>query len=385
MSGMKNFLKINKCRVCGQALFQEPLLRYKNMPRAVQYLPDAKSLKNDRGINLEVSQCSGCGLVQLNNVPVPYYREVIRAAGVSGEMNDFRTKQFNDFAKKYALKDRKVIEIGCGRGEYLSIMSRVGLNAYGLEYNEASVNDCVKNNLRVSGGFVESDNYKIDSAPFSAFFILNFFEHLPDPNSTLRGIYNNLADGAVGIVEVPNFDMILRNRLFSEFMRDHLLYFTKETLITALSLNGFEVIECNVVWYDYIISAVVKKKGKMDFSSFDKHQKKIIKELKEFIDSFDGKDIAVWGAGHQAFAILSFLNSVGKIKYVVDSAAFKQGKFSPVTHIPIVSLKHLVANPVGAIIIMAGSYSDEVKKIIMEKFDKKIKIAILRDYGLEIV
>jgi hypothetical protein len=34
---------------------------------------------------------------------------------------------------------------------------------------------------------------------------------------------------------------------------------------------------------------------------------------------------------------------------------------------------------------MAASYSDEVARIIRQKFDKNINISILRDFGLEVV
>ena len=70
---------------------------------------------------------------------------------------------------------------------------------------------------------------------------------------------------------------------------------------------------------------------------------------------------------------------------VVDSAAFKQGKYTPVTHIPIVSPSALVLDPVDAIIVMAASYSDEIARNIRQKFDANIKVAILRDFGLEVV
>jgi hypothetical protein len=106
-SNGNNFIPINKCRVCGNNFFREPLLRYENMPKAAQYLPDAKSLGSDTAVDLEVCQCSGCGLVQLNNHPVPYYREVIRASSVSEEMKDFRKKQFALLAEKYLLKKKK--------------------------------------------------------------------------------------------------------------------------------------------------------------------------------------------------------------------------------------------------------------------------------------
>jgi hypothetical protein len=40
---------------------------------------------------------------------------------------------------------------------------------------------------------------------------------------------------------------------------------------------------------------------------------------------------------------------------------------------------------VDAVMVMAASYSDEVAKIIRQKYDGKIKVAILRDFGLEVV
>lgn len=347
----------------------EPLLKYENMPMVAQHLPDEATIARDKGMDLEIYQCAGCGLVQLVGEPVSYYREVIRAAGISPEMKEFRSGQFKDFVKKYSLAGKKIIEIGCGRGEYLTIMSQTGADAYGLEYGDDSAAQCLKNGLKVSKGFVETEDYKIDNSPFDAFFVLSWLEHLPNLNLMLAGISNNLADGAVGIVEVPNFDMILRDNLFSEFMRDHLFYFTKETLKTTLQINGFEVLECKEVWHDYIISAVVKKRRKTDLALFSDKQAKLKKEIEDYINRFAPGKVAVWGAGHQAFATLALLNLEGKIKYVVDSASFKQGKFTPATHIPIVAPEKLNSDPVEAIIIMAGSYADEVAKIIHEKYN----------------
>lgn len=378
-------MSINKCRVSNHNFFKEPLLRYENMPSAAQFLPDAGSLKSDKGVILEVFQCSGCALVQLSQEPVPYYKEVIRAASFSEEMKDFRKKQFSGFIQKFSLKGKKVIEIGCGRGEYLSILQQCGVEAYGLEYSKKSVAECIKNGLKVLRGFIQSRRDGLKYAPFDAFFMLSFLEHLPDPNAALSGISSNLAEGAIGLIEVPNFDMILRNKLFSEFTADHLLYFTRETLKMTLMLNGFEVIDCCEVWHDYIISAVVKKRTKLDLSLFDKQRKKLKEEIKRYILRFQDKKIAIWGAGHQALAIISLMGLAGKIKYVVDSAPFKQGRYTPATHIPIVSPEVLAKDHVDAVIVMAGSYCDEVARTMREKFGKKINISILRDFGLEAI
>jgi len=376
---------LDTCRVCGRPFFGEALLRYENMPKAAQFLPDAASLAQDKGFDLDVRQCSGCGLVQLSSEPVAYYREVIRAAGFSEEMKAFRMRQFQSFIGNHDLQKKKVIEIGCGRGEYLTLMQQAGADAYGLEYAGESVRECVNREMKVSQGFIESAATPLHSAPFDAFYILNFLEHLPCPNSILRGIYRNLADDAVGLVEVPNFDMILRNMLFSEFAADHLLYFTKDTLTTALRLNGFDVIECSEVWHDYILSAVVRKRKKTDLSPFSDQRSRLKHELEDYLRLFPKNKVAIWGAGHQTFAVIALADLAGKVRYVVDSAHFKQGKYTPATHVPIVPPEALVSDPVDAVIVMAASFSDEVANIIRLRFNKKMCVSVLRDYGLEVL
>jgi len=139
------------------------------------------------------------------------------------------------------------------------------------------------------------------------------------------------------------------------------------------------------VWYKYIISVTVKKRKKLDVSNFYIYQEKLKNEIGKYLNSLKDKKIAIWGAGHQALAVISLANLAGKIKYVIDSALFKQGKLTPASHIPIVSPDTLNSDPVDAIIIMAAGYSDEVSRIIQQNYDRKIQISILRDYGLEVL
>ena len=369
------------CRVCNGTLLS--LMTYENMPKAAQNLPDKQTIDSgqDAGVDLEVCQCEDCGLIQLNNEPVEYYKEVIRASAFSEEMKQFRIKQFKNFVTRYNLSDKNVIEVGTGKGEYLALMKQFVTNAYGLEYGEESVSRCRENDLNVVKGYIDRYDYNIPYGPYDAFFILNFFEHIPEPNVMLKGLCNNLTDDAIGLVEVPNFDMILRQNLYSEFIGDHIFYFTKETLRSTLSKNGFEVIDCKEIWYDYILSAVVKKRKATDLSPFKSHKKNIENVIDNYISSYN--KVAIWGAGHQALTVLSLANLGNKIQYVIDDADFKQNKYTPATHIPIVSSQTLREKPVDAIIVMAASYSDEGAKKIRQNFDKDIDVSILRDYGLE--
>ena len=372
-----------RCRICQRPLFDQPLARYANMPRVAQFLPDASTVEADRGLDLVVCQCSGCGLVQLDSEPVHYYKDVIRAAGLSAEMRAFRDAQFGAFVSRFGLTGRKAIEIGCGRGEYLSALNAAGALGHGVEHGEESVAACVAQGLRVTRGFVDAPDHLLADGPFDAFLILNFLEHLPDPNATLRGIRHNLSENGVGMVEVPNFDAILRERQFAEFMSDHLLYFTAATLTTALTVNGFDVLECSEQFHGYILSALVRKRAPLDLSAFHLQQSRQRDQVHEFIRRFAPGRVAIWGAGHQAFAIMALLDIGSSIRYVVDSAPFKQGKFTPATHIPIVAPEQLMADPVDAVIVIAGGYSDEVARIVRATYDPKMKVAIWRESGLE--
>ena len=100
---------------------------------------------------------------------------------------------------------------------------------------------------------------------------------------------------------------------------------------------------------------------------------------------YGSDSVAVYGAGHQALAVLALANLGGSVKYVVDDAPFKQNKYTPATHVPIVSSKMLETDPVDAVIVMAASYSDEVVKKLKQKYKNKIGLSVLRSNGLEIL
>ena len=372
------------CRVCGGALFGKPLLHYGNMPSSAQNFPDAASLAGETGAGLTVRQCSCCGLVQLENDPVPYYKEVIRAAAVSPVLRDLKTRQFAEFIRKYSLRGKKIVEIGCGRGEFLGLLPPLGIDAFGLEYSEAAVRDCLKAGLKAGRGYPDAGMPPLAEGQFDAFLLLMFLEHMPDPNSALKALSANLKEGAVGLVEVPNFDMLVRANLFSEFIGDHLLYFTRETFLATLNLNGFEVLDCAELRDGYVLSAEVRKRAPLDLSGFTGRQAEITAGLNAFLSRFGEKKVAVWGAGHQALAVLALAELGGKVRYVVDSAPFKQGKFTPATHLPVVPPDALRSDPVEAVIVMAASYSDEVAGLLRRDFPTGLKVAILRDHGLEI-
>ena len=317
--------------------------------------------------------------MQLQSPPVPYWRDVIRAAGISPEMRSFRLRQFGDWLAKHGLLGRKVLEVGCGQGEYLSLLAQAGAQAYGIEHRAESIATCRQHGLQVDQLSLEQPDQLVPHGPFDGFIMLSFLEHLPEPHLALQAIAANLKEGGIGLLEVPNFDMIIEQALFAEFIPDHLYYFTKQTFRSLIESNGFELLDCRPVWHDYILSATIRKRQALDLSRLKEAQEQLEISFTRFIDSFPPGRVAIWGAGHQALALISLMKLSSRIACVIDSAPFKQGRYTPASHLPILPPEHLSSAELDAVIVLTASYTDEVLRQIRARHGMRFTLAYLKN------
>jgi len=373
------------CRMCGGGLPSSPILSYPNSPQSAQGFLESRDQK-DQVVDLHIYQCESCGHVQHVLPPVPYFKDVIRAIAFSSEMGKFRKTQLSHWIDKFNLSEKRLIEIGCGRGEYLELLSQSGARSlFGIENAHGSVQASKAQGFDVRTAYLTPGFSNPWPKPFEAFAIFSFIEHWPDLKGSLSGLRSVLVEGAIGLIEVPNFEFILANGLYSEFTTDHIHYFDQQTLRVALELNGFDVLSIKKVWHDYILSAEVRKRLPLKTESFNTKRQHIATELNSFADRFEPGRVVIWGAGHQALAVMSMAELQKRVSHVVDSAAFKQKKYTPGTRLLIKSPESLSIDKPQAIIVMAAAYSDEVARTLAEKYPFINHVAILREDQLEIV
>lgn len=360
------------CKICNSKLCEKNLIKINNAPISAQDFRLNKNIKSK--INLIIKECSGCGIVQVINRPVNYYKKVIRSVGFSPQMLKFRQNQFKNFTSKYKLKNKSAIEVGCGRGDYLEIIKKYIINSYGLEGSKSNYILAKKKGLNVINGFISNKNFKITNKKFNAFFIFSYLEHIPNINDFLSGLNNNLEEDSIGIIEVPNFEKILKKNLYSEFIVDHLYYFTNKTLDFLLQRNGFEIIKIKHIWGGYILSATVRKRKNLKID-LNYHLKAIKKQLLNIIKKYSNKQkVVIWGAGHQSLTLLSSLKLEKKIKYIVDSASFKQNKYAPGTNLKVLTPTILKRDNIKLLLVVAAGFNNEVCKIA-KGYNQKITIA----------
>ena len=214
----------------------------------------------------------------------------------------------------------------------------------------------------------------------------------------LKAIWNNLAEDGMGLVTVPSLEYILEKGSYYELIRDHIAYYTFDTLRALLNHCGFEVLEEEMINRD-TLSMIVRKMA-MPETDADAGAKgagvSIIAPLTEGYEivtaevralterlAREGKRLAMWGASHQGFTLAS-TSELGKhLAYIIDSAPFKQGRFAPASHVPIMAPDHYFEEPVDAILIVAPGYTDEIAGIIKTRFGGKVETMTLRTNRIE--
>ena len=407
------------CIACGRILPETSLFELTSAPASAQDIPDAKEVQNDEGVNLHLRQCSGCGLVQFDCEPVAYYRDVIRAGGGSSTMRELRASQYRHLIETYHLEGKTFFEAGCGRGEFLKFLQEFPVEIYGMEHKADLVETARKEGLRVWREFPEREDqrfghspeasmlpesgWSVPEKPFDVFLSFNFLEHQPRPDIMLKAIWNNLAEDGMGLVTVPSLEYILEKGSYYELIRDHIAYYTFDTLRALLNHCGFEVLEEEMINRD-TLSMIVRKTAMPEtdadagaegvgamtadasiIAPLTEGYEIVTAEVRALTDRLarEGKRLAMWGASHQGFTLAS-TSELGKhLAYIIDSAPFKQGRFAPASHVPIMAPDHYFEEPVDAVLIVAPGYTDEIAGIIKTRFGGKVEIMTLRTNRIE--
>ncbi|UCC68519.1 MAG: class I SAM-dependent methyltransferase, partial [Armatimonadota bacterium] len=146
-------------------------------------------------------------------------------------------------------RGRRLLDVGCGLGEFLEAARQAGWEAEGLDISEAACRVASeRTGCPTRACELGPDTYAPSS--FDAVAAIDLLEHLPDPRATLGHIRTILKPDAVLVVVTPNLNG-LSTRLFgaANYALDassagpgHVQFFSPRSLGSLLQLTGFEVV-----------------------------------------------------------------------------------------------------------------------------------------------
>lgn len=138
----------------------------------------------------------------------------------------------------------RVLDIGCGSGQFLARMIPLGYEAHGTEYSpDSGRRAATVNGLRLHVGPLRPDTYP--AGHFDLISIWHVLEHLRDPDEALQNCRAWLRPGGFLMLAVPNVGSwqasLFRGAWFHLDPPRHLIHFDPASLRRALESSGFRL------------------------------------------------------------------------------------------------------------------------------------------------
>ena len=131
----------------------------------------------------------------------------------------------------------KMLEPGCGRGEFLGNFRNLGLDVYGVDICEEAKKFA---DFPLAICDVESERLPYEDDTFDILYSKSFVEHLHDPGKYLKEAYRVLKPGGLLLTLVPDWESNYKT-YFDDFT--HRSPFTKIALEDAYKMFGFSDVE----------------------------------------------------------------------------------------------------------------------------------------------
>ncbi|MBB65406.1 MAG: SAM-dependent methyltransferase [Waddliaceae bacterium] len=365
----------------------ETFFEVKNTPVHNTLLLDSEkeALEFPKG-DISLGLCKDCSFIY-NTAFDPsvhqYSEKYEETQGFSPTFRAFHKQLAETLIEKHQLHGRKVIEIGCGKGEFLALLCDLG-SCDVVGFDPAYVSDRkpsqIKGNMEVVVDFY-SEKYQDYKADFVCCKMT--LEHIPNTKEFITTVRKSLnqSEQALVFFQVPNMSYVLNEAAFWDIYYEHCSYFTKESLTHLFEDCGFEIKD---VWTDYqdqylMIEAVPSTKMKTSSShSLEKTKSRInqflekdsalVQKWKERLKEIKEKQLkaVIWGGGSKGVAFLSRLGIHDEISYAVDVNPYKDGKYMAGTGQRIVSPSFLAEYKPDIVIIMNPIYHNEIESMLNE-------------------
>ncbi len=168
---------------------------------------------------------------------------------------------------KWAKHKGRLLDYGCGTGEFLGYSKKSGWDCMGVEPSKVASSQAVNNhNLKV----YSPDEFVLKQASlhnsFEAITLWHVLEHLDNPVNKLKMFNQLLTEEGVLVVAVPNhesYDAVKYGSYWAAWDTPiHYSHFSKSTLINAADQAGFAVVDINNMPFDSFYVSLLSEKYK---------------------------------------------------------------------------------------------------------------------------
>lgn len=344
----------------------------------------ADALDFPRG-DLRLAFCNACGFIwnqAFDPALVDYAESYEETQGFSPRFRMFARELARRWVERYSLQDRRVLEIGCGKGEFLEEMLRAGAGR-GTGIDPSLVPERLSAEARERATWIRdffSESHLHVAA--DAVVCRHTLEHIAPVAEFLRLIRRSIGERpeVPVLFELPDVVRVLDEVAFWDIYYEHCSYFSAGSLARLFRRGGFDVLSVALEYDGQYLVLEARPDGEPSRSgpvpleeSVDELRAKVDRFVAAYRSTVErwscelqqigrrNERVVLWGGGSKAVAFLTALPRNSPVEYVVDINPHKHGKFIAGSGQEVVAPEFLSKYQPELVVAMNPIYLEEIQ------------------------
>ena len=397
------------CRMCG-GISLTKAMGLTPTPPGNDFLTKEELGRDEPVYPLDLYFCEDCHHVQLGHVVDPkilYQKNYTYVSATSAHFVNHLQTYAADMINRFELTSGDLVsDIGSNDGTCLRFFKDEGMKVVGVDPAKDIALKATDDGIETIGDFFSYElavELRKKYGPANYITSHNACAHIDNLLDVVKGVEHWLDEDGVFVLEVGYLVDVYINTWFDTIYHEHVDYHTVAPFEKLFARVGMELIGVQrVAPQGGSIRVMAQKQGgkfQRDASvdelitlehelgldkvetlhEFDRKISLVRENLQKLVHYLkaDGKTIAGFGAPTKATTLMAHFGlDENVLDFIVDDNPLKQGLYTPVTHIPVLSADALYERRPDYVLILAWNFSEPIMKM-HQKYGQEVGKFIL--------
>lgn len=326
--------------------------------------------------------CRACGFVQnvaFNPSLIDYSQDCEESQAFSPEFTRFARSVAERLVAEHDLVGGTVLEVGCGKGDFLSLLTELGVaRGVGIDPGYRPGRQADPRLEFIVDFFDERYTHLTGDLVLTR----HTLEHVPDVAAFTRHLRDSAAatPGTALFIEVPDVVRVLQEGAFWDIYHEHCSYFSLGSLGRMLRHVGLPASDLQAAFSDQYLLATARPDAEAVELAVEEPVDRVLDLAAAFaarvgavVDHWRhvigeaaaaGRRPVLWGGGSKAIAFVAALGLDDAISGVVDINPHKQGMFLAGSGLAVIAPDELRRIEPDLVVVMNPIYVDEITAML---------------------
>ncbi len=342
--------------------------------------------------DVNLAHCRKCGFITNTSFDlskVDYFGDYESSQAFSGTFMEFAKNSASELVERFHLVGKKVVEIGCGSGDFLDLLLEAGVeSAVGIDPAPASAAIASKHGekIRFINECYSPEHFSIPADLLVCRMTLEHISNVGDFVALLRQGAMKAGNCPIALT-VPDAERVFSEIAFWDVYYEHCSYFSQRSLSNLFEECGLKVTACRLVYDDQYIAIEAVPTELPDQAAADSRSTASTKsDLNEMVNTFEAKReimvsgwrrkftekakqhkrSVIWGGGSKGVAFVNAMQLTDELDCLVDINPLKQGRYIAGTGHEIVGPESLRDRKPDWVLVMNPIYLEEIRQTLSE-------------------